>query len=210
MYRVLIVDDHPVVRMGLREILEKSRIVQSVDEACSGREALAKVREESYELVVLDISMPGMSGLETLCELKKLTPSLPVLMLTVHQQEDYALKSLRAGASGYLTKISAPEELLTAVVKILRGQRYIGPALADVLVSHLADPEDVFLYESLSDREWQVLLLLVEGETLEGISKELSVSPKTVSTFRTRILHKLRLKNNAELIHYVMRSQMLD
>jgi DNA-binding NarL/FixJ family response regulator len=206
MYRILIADDHPIVRRGLRQILEETRFVTSVDEASNGREALELVKKGKFDIVLLDISMPGMSGLEVLEELKKLKPSLPVLILSIYPEEDYAIRALKAGASGYLTKKSAPDELVVAIKKIYRGERYISPSLADYLASNIMDDKDKPLHNNLSNREFQVMRMMASGKTLKEIAGEINLSPKTISTFRTRILQKMRLKSNAELIQYAIKN----
>jgi len=208
MLRVLIADDHPIVRKGIRQILEETRNVQSIDEAETGQEVLDKVKKGKFDIVLLDISMPGMNGIDTLEELKKLRPSLPVLILSMYPEEEYAVRALRAGASGYLTKKSAPDELSTAIRKIYKGERYISPILADLLASNLMDDSERPLHESLSNREFQVMRMIVEGKALKEIAGEMSLSPKTVSTFRSRILQKLNMTSNAELIQYAVKNQL--
>jgi DNA-binding NarL/FixJ family response regulator len=208
MLRVLIADDHPIVRKGIRQILEETRNVQSIDEAETGEEVLDKATKNRYDIVLLDISMPGMNGIETLEQLKKLKPSLPVLILSMYPEEEYAVRALKAGASGYLTKKSAPDELATAIRKIYKGERYISPALADLLASNLLDDNERPLHESLSNREAQVMRMIVAGKALKEIAGEMSLSPKTVSTFRSRILQKLKITSNAELIQYAVKNQL--
>jgi DNA-binding NarL/FixJ family response regulator len=210
MYRILIADDHPIVRRGLRQILEENRTVLSVDEAGTGQEALEKVKKGRFDMVLLDISMPGMSGLEALDALKKLNPSLPVLILSIYPEEEYAVRALKAGASGYLTKKSAPDELITAIRKLARGERYISPSLAEFLATHLTDEKDRPLHDSLSNREFQVMRLIVSGKSLKEIAGVMALSPKTISTFRTRILQKLQMKSNAELIQYTMKNNLME
>lgn len=210
MLRILIADDHPIVRKGLRQILEETRNIQSIEEASSGQEVLDKVKKGKFDIVLLDISMPGISGIDTLEEIKKLQPSLPVLILSMYPEEEYALRALKAGASGYLTKKSAPDELAAAIKKIYRGERYISPTLADLLATNLMEDSGKPLHESLSNREFQVMRMIVSGKSLKEIAGEMSLSPKTISTFRTRILQKLNMKSNAELIQYAMKNQLCD
>ncbi|MBA4374510.1 MAG: DNA-binding response regulator [Thermodesulfovibrio sp.] len=210
MLRVLIADDHPIVRKGIRQILEETKNIQSIVEAETGQEVLDKVRIGKFDIVLLDISMPGMSGIDTLEELKKLNPSLPVLILSMYPEEEYAVRALKAGASGYLTKKSAPDELATAIRKIYKGERYISPTLADLLASNLMDNIERPLHESLSNREFQVMRMIVTGKALKEIAGEMSLSPKTVSTFRSRILQKLHMTSNAELIQYAMKNQLSE
>ena len=210
MYRILIADDHPIVRQGLKHILEESGYVRSIEEAETGREVVDKIRQSPFDVILLDISMPGMSGLETLEEIKKLNPSLPVLILSMYPEEDYAVRALKTGASGYLTKKSAPDELAKAIKKIARGERYISPALADFLAVNLTEDREKPLHESLSARELQVLRLIVAGKSIKEIAGEVSRSPKTISTFRSRILQKLDMKNNAQLFQYAIKNNLVD
>lgn len=210
MYRILIADDHPIVRRGLRQILEENRTVLSVEEAGTGQEAIEIVKKRRFDVVLLDISMPGMSGLEALSEIKKLNPGLPVLILSIYPEEDYAVRALKAGASGYLTKKSAPDELITAIKKLCRGERYISPSLAEFLATHLTEENERPLHESLSNREYQVMRLITSGKSLKEAAAEMSLSPKTISTFRTRVLQKLNLKSNAELIQYAMKHDLME
>jgi DNA-binding NarL/FixJ family response regulator len=210
MYTILIADDHPIVRRGLKQILEETRFVLNVEEASTGQEALEKAKRGKFDIVLLDISMPGMSGLEVLEELKKMKPSLPVLMLSIYPEEDYALRALKAGASGYLTKKSAPDELIIAIKKLSRGERYISPSFAEYLASHLTDDKKKPLHENLSNREFQVMRMIVSGKSLKEIAGEMNLSPKTISTFRTRILQKMHLKSNAELIQYAFKNSLTE
>jgi two-component system invasion response regulator UvrY len=210
MHTILIADDHPIVRRGLKQILEETQLVLSVEEASTGEEALEKVRKGKFDIVLLDISMPGMNGLEVLEGIKKMKPSLPVLMLSIYPEEDYAVRALKAGASGYLTKKSAPDELVIAIRKLSRRERYISPALADYLACHLTDDGGGKLHESLSNREFQVMRLIASGKSLKEIAGNMGLSPKTISTFRTRILHKMHLKSNAELIQYALKHSLTE
>jgi len=208
--RILIADDHAIVRKGLVQILADGPDKVTVDEAGSGEEALDKVRENDYHLVLLDISMPGKSGLEVLQELKSDKPALPVLMLSIHPEEQYAVRALRSGASGYLTKGSAADELLDAIKKVLTGGKYISSSLAEKLAFGLLGDAGKQLHEFLSQREYQVLLMIASGKAPRDIARELSLSVKTVSTFRSRLLHKMRMQSNAELTHYVISNNLLD
>lgn len=210
MYKILIADDHPIVRKGLRQILEEGKIVRSVEEAENGKEAIEKVRKGSFDVVMLDISMPEMSGLEALEEIKKLTPSLPVLILSIYSEEEYAVRALKSGASGYMTKKSAPDELIAAIRKIVRGGRYISPSLADFLATHLTGEDSKPLHEALSNREFQVMRMIAAGKSLKEIAFDMSLSPKTISTFRTRILQKMQMQSNADLIQYAIKNNLMD
>lgn len=210
MFRILIADDHPIVRKGLVHVLEDSGIVRSIEEASNGQEVLDKVKRSRFDVVLLDISMPGMGGIETLEELKKLCPSMPVLMLSMYPEEEFAVRALKAGASGYLTKKSASDELTDAIRKVSRGQRYISSTLAEFLAVNLTEDTERPLHELLSNRELQVLRMLVKGMSIKEIAGDISRSPKTVSTFRSRILEKLKMKSNAQLIQYAMKNNLID
>lgn len=201
MIHVWIADDHRIVRRGLRQILEETGDIVVAGEAGSKAEVLAAIREHDFDILLLDIAMPGGGGLEILEQAHQLKPELRVLMLTMYSEEQYALRALRSHASGYLTKESAPEELITAIHTVARGGKYITQALAEVLVAEL-DHESSVAHEALSDREFQILRKLTAGKNLAEISRELSLSVKTVSTYRARILAKLRLKNTAQVIRY--------
>ena len=208
--RVLIADDHAVLRRGLREIIRESFPQVTFGEAKTAEEALESVRRQEWDVVILDISMPGRSGLDILADVKLLRPKLPVLFLSMHPEEQYARRSLKAGAAGYLTKDSVPDELKTAVLRVLAGGRYVSAALAEKLAFDLRSGSDLPLHELLSDREFQVLRMIAEGKTVKNIADEISLSVKTVSTYRARILEKTGLKTTAELIRFAIRSQLVD
>ncbi len=209
MIRLLIADDHAIVRKGMKQILAETRDIVVSDEAGNGREALEKARKNDYDMVLLDISMPGKDGLEVLKELKGLRPKLPVLMLSMYPEEQYAVRSLRSGASGYLTKDSAPDELIAAIRKVSSGGKYVSASLAEKLAHKLGVEVDKPLHETLSDREYQVMCMIASGKSVKEIGDQLSLSVKTVSTYRTRILDKMRLKGNAELTRYVIENKLL-
>ena len=209
MTRILIADDHAIVRKGLVQILADGPDTVMVDEAGSGEEALDKVRNCSYDLVLLDISMPGKGGLEVLQELSSDRPGLPVMMLSIHPEEQYAMRALRSGASGYLTKGSAADELLDAIKKVLAGGKYISSSLAEKLAFGLLGDANKPLHEALSRREYQVLLLIAKGKAPRDIARELFLSVKTVNTFRSRLLRKMRMQSNAELTHYVISNNLI-
>ena len=210
MIKILIADDHRMFREGLKHILAEYPDLVVADEANNGQEVLDKIWKNNYDMVLLDITMPGMTGLEALKQLKNDKPKLPVLILSMHPEEQYAIRVLRAGASGYLTKESAPDELITAIRKISQGRKYITPSLAERLASEFEDDSEKPLHDILSDREYQVLRMIAEGKTGKHIAKELSLSIKTVSTYRTRIMEKMKMKTNAEVMHYVIKHQLLD
>ena len=205
MIKVLIVDDHAIVREGLKQVLADAPDLEVTGEASSGEEALEKVRAGHWDVVVLDISLPGINGLVVLQQIKRQYPDLPVLVLSMYGEEQYAVRTLKAGAAGYLTKETAPHELVTAIRKVGSGGKYMSPSLMEKMVSALATDLKRPKHETLSDREFQVLCMIAAGKTLTGIGEDLGLSVKTVSTHRARMLKKMRLKSNAELIHYAIR-----
>jgi two-component system, NarL family, invasion response regulator UvrY len=210
MIRVLIADDHAVVRRGVRQILEETSDIEVAGEAASASELWPKVREGRFDAVVLDVNLPGRSGLELLGDLKRERPELPVLILTVHSEEQYAVRALKAGASGFLTKESAPEKLVDAVRRIAEGRRFITPEVAEKLASSVARGDSGPLHESLSDREFQILKMIASGKTVSQIGRELALSVKTISTHRARLLKKMSLKTNSELTHYAIRNGLVE
>ena len=209
MVRVLIADDHAVVREGLKRIVAQNADMTVVGEAGTGHEVLGFVRARECDLVLLDLSMPGKDGLETLKELKLVRPELPVLVLSVYPEDQYAVRLLRAGASGYLTKDSAPEELVAAIRKVSRHGRYVSASLAERLASLIESPDDRAPHERLSDREYRVMVLMASGKTATQVADDLCLSVKTVSTYRARALRKLGMKTNAEFAFYAMRQGLL-
>ena len=210
MIRILIADDHAIVRAGLKQIIEGIPDMVLADEASNGHELLDKVRKSDFDVVVLDITMPGGGGIEVLNQLKSEKPKLPVLALSIHPEEQYGKRMLKAGASGYLTKESAPEELVTAIRRVFEGRRYVSPSLAEKLAADLATPAGKAPHEELSDREYQVMLAIGSGKMLTEIAGELNLSVKTVSTYRSRILEKMKMKNNAEITYYVIKYRLVD
>jgi DNA-binding NarL/FixJ family response regulator len=205
MIRVLIADDHPIVRQGLRQILAETGDIEVKAEASAGQEALDIIRRHPLDAVVLDLSMPGTNGLDTLKQIKEERPRLPVLVLSIHPEDQYAVRALRAGASGYLTKSSAPEALVTAIRKLAEGGRFITPSLGEKLAESLLNPLDEKpLHETLSDREFEVFRLIAKGKTVGEAAQILFLSPKTVSTYRRRILEKTGLKTSVELMRYAV------
>ncbi len=211
MIRVLIADDHPILRQGVRQILSDTADVTVAAEAGSGPELLAAARATPADVVVMDISMPGATGLDLLRQLKIEKPALPVLVLSVHSEQEYAVRALKAGASGYLTKGSAPNELVAAIRRVAGGGRYLTETLAERLADEVQAPAKGKLpHEMLSDREHEVFLLIARGKTPREIAQKMSLSPKTVSTYRARILEKMSLKNNAELMHYAFENGLVD
>jgi two-component system invasion response regulator UvrY len=210
MIKILIADDHAIVRRGLKQILEDVPFVGSVDEAANGQEVLTRLQKKTYDLVMLDISMPGRSGIEVLKELKSEWPKLPVLVLSMYPEDQYAVRALRAGASGYLTKETAADELVTAVAKIVAGGTYVSDTLAEHIVSEMGKPSDKALHDLLSDRELQIMRMIAGGKTVKEIGDELFLSVKTISTYRTRILAKMGFRNNADLTRYALQYGLLQ
>jgi two-component system invasion response regulator UvrY len=210
MIKILIADDHAIVRRGLRQILEAEPDLKVTGEAEDARQALKLVQERPWDIVVLDISMPGMDGIETVKEIKRLSPRLPVLILSMHPEDQYAIRSIRAGASGYLTKDCVPEMLVAAIRKILHGEKFISPTLAEILMQDLQVDHKGALHDGLSDREFQVLRLIASGKTVSQIAAEIFLSVKTVSTYRARVLEKMGLKSNAELTRYAFEAKLIE
>jgi len=207
--KILIADDHTIVRKGLKQLLDENADMIVAGEANNGHEVLDRIRTGEYDVVMLDISMPGMSGIDVLKQLKTEKPKLPVLILSMHPEEQYAIRALRAGAAGYLTKESAPDELVSAIRKIVGGKKYISPLLAERLAFYLDTEVEKPLHEGLSDREYQVMCMIASGKTVGQIAETLSLSVKTVSTYRARILEKMNMKNNAELTHYAIHNRLV-
>ncbi|MGD0830275.1 MAG: response regulator transcription factor [Terracidiphilus sp.] len=207
---ILIADDHAVVRRGLMEILGEALPGARFSEACNGDEVLRRLAESLTRLLVLDINMPGRSGLDILRDVKQTYPRLPVIVLSMQPEDQYAMRCLRAGAAAYINKDSAPEELAQAIQKILDGGRYVSPRLAESLVAQIDQPTEKPLHESLSNREHEVMRMIASGVPLTEIANRLHVSVKTVSTYRARILEKMQMKSNAEVTRYAMTHQLID
>jgi DNA-binding NarL/FixJ family response regulator len=207
--RFLIADDHAVVRQGLKQILLEEFPDASFGEATNGAEILGLLKQQEWDVVTLDISLPGRSGLEVLKEAREKRPHLKVLVLSMHPEEQYAVRALKAGAAGYLTKQTAPEELVNAVKKILSGGKYVSAALAEKLASALGAPSDRPPHETLSDREYQVFCLIASGKTTGQIAEELNLSVQTISTYRARVLEKMAMSTNAELTRYAIQNGLV-
>ena len=207
MLRILTIDDHEVVRRGLKEMFTEENVI--FGEADSGAEALALVRKQQWDIAVLDISLGGRSGLEVLAEIKQLRPRMPVLILSMHAEEQYAVRAFKAGASGYINKTGSSEELRRAILKIVAGGQYVGSSLAEKMVLQLSQQGEV-PHESLSNRELEVLCSIASGKTVKEIAANLSLSDKTISTYRRRILDKMDMKTNAELTHYAIRNGLVE
>jgi DNA-binding NarL/FixJ family response regulator len=207
MLKILTIDDHEVVRRGIKEMFTEESA--TFGEARSGAEAITLVRKQQWDIAVLDISLGGRSGLEVLAELKQLRPRMPVLILSMHAEEQYAVRAFKAGASGYINKTSSGEELRRAILKIIKGGQYVGTSLAEKMVLQLSQPGKV-PHESLSNREFEVLRSIASGQTVNEIALKLSLSNKTISTYRRRILDKMEMRTNAELTHYAIRNGLVE
>lgn len=208
--RILIADDHPIFRAGLKEILGKEKEVELIGEADSGQKVLELARKQRWDVVLLDVTMPGKDGLEALQELRRERPKLPVLVLSAHPEDQLALRLLKSGAAGYLTKDKAPEVLFTAVKKVLRGEKYISESLAEKVTLGVVSGETQSLHEALSHREYQVMRMIAAGNTIKVIAGALFLSVRTVSTYRARVLEKMKMKTNAELIRYALQNKLVD
>lgn len=208
--KILIADDHPVVRQGLKQILALDSGVVVVGEAKNGNEALELARTLEWDVAILDYSMPGRSGLELIKDIKREHPKRPVLVLSMHPEELHATRVLKAGGAGYINKESASAELMVAIRKVMGGGKYVSPALAERLAVELAPDKQKPLHETLSDREYRVMWLLASGKPINQIAKEMFLSPSTVSTYRARILNKLQLTNNAQLVQYAIRHHLAE
>jgi two-component system invasion response regulator UvrY len=210
MLKILVADDHEVVRKGLMKVLAETLQPIKVEEARNGQEAVSKVWKSEYDLVVLDIKMPGKNGLDALKEIKQHRPKLPVVILSMHPEEQFAIRAMRAGASGYLTKECAGDELVLAIRKALKGEKYISGSLAQILAGELDGDSEKPLHEILSDREYQVMVMIASGKPVGAIARELCLSVKTISSYRANILLKTKMKNNAEITHYAIRNNLVD
>jgi DNA-binding NarL/FixJ family response regulator len=210
MIRALITDDHAVVRRGLKELLTDSRKIEVLGEASTAREALDHVRSGRWDVVILDINLPDRNGLDLLRDLKREKPDLPVLILSVCSEDQFAVRALRSGAAGYLTKASAPAQLVDAVEKVAGGGRYVSPAVAERLAVLVGSDREGMPHETLSEREYQVTRMLASGKTVSQIADEMNLSVKTISTYRSRVLDKMGMRTNAELTYYAVRNQLVD
>jgi len=203
MISVLVADDHPLFRKGVKQILAETPDIIVAEEASNGREVLVKLGQAQYDVILLDISMPGESGVEVLKRIKSIKPDQIVLMLSMHPEKQYALRSFRSGASGYLSKDSAPDQLVAAIRKVAGGRRYVSSELGEELAMRLGRDYGAPRHEMLSDREYQILMMIASGKTLKEIADELSLSIRTISTYRARVLEKMNMRTNVELSHYV-------
>lgn len=210
MIKVLIADDHALIRKGLKQLLDDTDDMRMTGEAENGMQAIRMVDEGCFDVVLLDISMPDKHGIDVLKQLKANHPQLPVLMLSMHPEEQYALRSMKAGAAGYLNKQSAPVQLVTAIRQVASGKKYISTELAEQLANGLSQGYQELLHQTLSNREYQTLCLMASGKKLSEMAEIMSLSPKTVSVYRSRLLEKMKLKNNAEAIHYAISNHLIE
>ena len=210
MIRILIADDHAIVREGLKQIVAETHDMVVAGEASNGREILALAASQGWDVVLLDIAMPGRGGMDTLRQLKRSYPELPVLMLSIYPEDQYGVRALKNGASGYLNKDSAPEELVAAIRKVTQGRKYVSATLAEKLARDLSSDNQSAPHEALSAREYQVMLMLASGRTVSEIADELSLSVKTISTNRTRLMKKMNMKTNAELTYYAVKQGLVS
>ncbi|MDD2671711.1 MAG: response regulator transcription factor [Syntrophales bacterium] len=210
MIKILIADDHPIVRQGLKQILAEESDMGEFGEAQNSQEVMDLIRKKEWDIVILDITMPGRGGLEILKEIRSERPKLPVLILSIHPEDQYAVRALKAGAAGYMTKESAPDDLIKAIRKVLKGGKYISPTLAESLALFLERDDRKSPHEKLSDREYQVMCMIAEGKKVKEIADTLALSVKTISTYRARILEKMRMRSNADLIHYAIQNKLIN
>ena len=210
MIKLLVVDDHPIVRKGVRQILADAPDVEVCGEAVNGAEAVAKARGQSWDVILLDLSMPGSDGLEVLKQIRQEHPHLPILVLSTYSEEQFAVRAIRAGASGYLTKDSAPEQLVTAIRCVHDGNHYLSSSLAAKLAREVSGATNRAPHDQLSDREYQVMLRIASGKSTKDIASELCLSPKTVGTYRIRLGKKMGVASEAELTAYVFRNRLLE
>lgn len=210
MIKMIIADDHTIVRAGLRELLSICPDMAKIDEAYDGQDLLKKVRKKKYDVILLDISMPGRNGIEILKQIKIERPNLPILVLSMHPEDQYAVRTLKAGASGYLTKNTTSDKLIEAIKTVHQGGKYITSSLAEVLAHNLSNDRETPLHKRLSDREYHVFCQIGSGKTVSQIASEMFLSAKTISTYRRRILSKMDMKNNAELIYYAIKNNLVN
>ncbi|HEX7685137.1 MAG TPA: response regulator transcription factor RqpR [Trinickia sp.] len=208
--RILLVDDHAIVRQGVRQLLLNNQIAREVVEAENGAQALAALEGDAFDVVLLDISLPDMNGVEVLKRMKRRAPGTPVMMFSMYREDQYAVRSLKAGAAGYLSKTVTTAQMAEAIRQVAAGRKYVSPALAEALADYVSFDSDQLPHEKLSDREYQTLCMLASGKRLTDIAHALSLSVKTVSVYRARLLEKMKLRNNAELTFYVMSNRLVD
>lgn len=210
MIKIVIADDHDIVRAGLKQIIADEEDMEVAGEANSGEKLIELIKKNDYDVVLLDLKMSGMNGIEVMKHIKAIKPSIPVIVLSMHAEDQYAVRTIKAGASGYITKETAGDNLISAVKRVVSGGKYISPTLAETLAESVAGGGSELPHENLTDREFQVLCMIASGKTVSEIGSELFLSVKTISTYRQRILEKMNMKNNSELTHYVIKNNILD
>ncbi len=210
MIRIVIADDHEIVRAGLKQIISDDTDMEIAGESNNGENLIELIKKYDYDVVLLDLKMSGISGIEVIKHIKAIKPDLPIIVLSMHAEDQYAVRTIKAGASGYITKETAAENLINAVRKVVSGGKYISPTLAETLADSIAGGGMDLPHEKLTDREFQVLCMIASGKTVSDIGSELFLSVKTISTYRQRILEKMNLKNNSELTHYAIKNNLLD
>ncbi len=210
MIKILLADDHPIIIKGLKQIIEEEDDMKVTGEARNGNEALELMRKNDYDIAILDITMPKKTGVEVIEEMKYLKKKIPVLVLSVHPEDQFAMRVLKTGAKGYMTKESAPEHIVEAIKKIVNGGKYISPALAEKILSDINSDREEAPHETLSNREFQIIIMIASGKTLKEIAEELNLNIKTISTYRQRILEKMNMTSNAELTRYVLDNKLMD
>jgi two-component system, NarL family, invasion response regulator UvrY len=210
MIKVLIADDHPVVRKGLKTILKEAPEIKAEDEASDGLEVMNLIRKEEYDVLLLDLSMPNLDGLEAISRIKAEKPELSILVISMNPEEVFGMRALKLGASGYLSKDSAPEQLITAIRRVAAGKIFVSQTLGEMLALNISKGSPQLPHEMLSDREYQIMIMISKGKSLKQIASELSLSVKTISTHRTHILQKLKLENNAQIVSYSLHNKLLS
>lgn len=210
MIKIVIADDHDIVRAGLKQIIADEEDMEVAGEANSGEKLIELIKKNEYDVVLLDLKMSGMNGIEVMKHIKSIKPSVPIIVLSMHAEDQYAVRTIKAGASGYITKETAGDNLISAVRRVASGGKYISPTLAETLAESVAGGGSELPHENLTDREFQVLCMIASGKTVSEIGSELFLSVKTISTYRQRILEKMNMKNNSELTHYVIKNNILD
>lgn len=210
MIRIVIADDHEIVRAGLKQIISDDEDMEVLGESNNGENLIELVKKNDYDVVLLDLKMSGISGIDVIKHLKVIKPDLPIIVLSMHAEDQYAVRTIKAGASGYLTKETAAENLITAVRRVVSGGKYISPTLAETLADSIAGGGGDLPHEKLTDREFQVMCMIASGKTVSEIGSELFLSVKTISTYRQRVLEKMNMKNNSELTHYAIKNTLLD
>ena len=210
MINILVVDDHALIRKGMKQILDDTSDIRVTGEAESGQQAIKMVRENKYDIALLDITLPDKYGIDVLRQLKLQCPSLPILILSMHPDEQYAMRSIRAGAAGYMNKQSAPSQLVTAIRQVASGRKYISGELAEQLANEMANDKQEVTHQILSNREYQTLCLMAAGKSLSEMADIMSLSAKTVSVYRARMLEKMKLRNNAEAVRYAIDHHLIE